>query len=52
VLAAPADVIVVGDSSLAPLITRAAAMISLVLTVGGDVAAAGIACSLNRTVAT
>jgi putative tryptophan/tyrosine transport system substrate-binding protein len=42
------DVIVVGDSAAAPLVAQATSEIPVVLTVGGNVVAAGQACSVNR----
>jgi putative ABC transport system substrate-binding protein len=42
------DIIVVGDSAAAPLVAEATTDIPVVLTLGGNVVAAGQACSVNR----
>jgi putative tryptophan/tyrosine transport system substrate-binding protein len=42
------DVIVVGDSAAAPLVAEATHDIPIVLTLGGNVVAAGQACRVNR----
>jgi putative ABC transport system substrate-binding protein len=42
------DVIVVGDSSAAPLVAQATTEIPIVLTLGGNVVVAGQACRVNR----
>lgn len=44
----PVDVIVVGESSAAPLVAEATSTIPVVLVVGGNFVTAGFSCSFNR----
>lgn len=48
VVASRPNVIVVGDSAAAPIVAAATAEIPVVLTVGGNLVAAGQACAFNR----
>jgi putative ABC transport system substrate-binding protein len=48
VIASHPDIIVAGDSNAAPLLAEATTTIPIVLTVGGNVVAAGMACAFNR----